>query len=150
MTVKIIYCLYQDSTRDIWSNIPLRLQKFPRASPLGTPSDKGVYLTVFPSSRPNTDTVYTILHYNVDNVSVIMKVELQYFTQQSTYLNTMEENNFIFKDKYRKPQSQNSILFSLNRPHWVDSALQLPCPSVCYIRCSFSKHRPSGPMLSIS
>ena len=26
--------------------------------PLGTPSGEGVYLTVHPSSRPNTDTVY--------------------------------------------------------------------------------------------
>ena len=33
------------------------LQEFPQASPSGTPSDEGVYLTVCPSSRPNTDTV---------------------------------------------------------------------------------------------
>ena len=26
--------------------------------PSGTPSGKGVYLTVYPLSRPNTDTVY--------------------------------------------------------------------------------------------
>ena len=36
----------------------LCLQEFPRASPLGTPSDKGLHFTVYPSSRPNTDTVY--------------------------------------------------------------------------------------------
>ena len=30
---------------------------FPRASPLGTPSGEGVYLTVYPLSPPNTDTV---------------------------------------------------------------------------------------------
>ena len=39
------------------SNIPPRLQEFPRALPLGTPSGQGVYLTVYPSSLPNTDTV---------------------------------------------------------------------------------------------
>ena len=36
----------------------LCLQEFPRASLSGTPSDKGLYLTVYPSSRLNTDTVY--------------------------------------------------------------------------------------------
>ena len=56
MVVKMIYCLYFDLTRDIRSNKPLRLQDFPRASPSGTPSGEGVYLTVYPSSRPNTDT----------------------------------------------------------------------------------------------
>ena len=34
------------------------LQEFARASPSGTPSAKGLYLTVYPSSRPNTDTEY--------------------------------------------------------------------------------------------
>ena len=36
---------------------PLCLQEFPLASPWGNPSGKGVYLTVHPSSRPNTDTI---------------------------------------------------------------------------------------------
>ena len=31
--------------------------EFPWALPSGTPSGKGLYLTVYPSSRPNTDTV---------------------------------------------------------------------------------------------
>ena len=46
----MIYCLYEGSTRDVWSNIPLRLQEFPWASPSGTPSGNGIYLTVYPSS----------------------------------------------------------------------------------------------------
>ena len=33
------------------------LKEFPRAWPSGTPSGKGLYLTIYPSSRPNTDTV---------------------------------------------------------------------------------------------
>ena len=45
------------STRDVRSNITLCLQEFPRASPLETLSDKGVYLSVYPLSCPNTDTV---------------------------------------------------------------------------------------------
>ena len=57
MIVKMIYCQYHDLTRDIWSNRPLCLQEFPRALPYGTFSGKGVYLTVFPLSCPNTDTV---------------------------------------------------------------------------------------------
>ena len=61
MIFKMMYCPYKDSTRDIWSNIPLCLQELPWALPSGTPSGKGVYLTVYPSSRPNTDTVYPML-----------------------------------------------------------------------------------------
>ena len=37
-------------------NIPLHLQEFSCALPLGTPSGKGANLTVYPSSRPNMDT----------------------------------------------------------------------------------------------
>ena len=40
---------------------PLRLQVFLRASPSGTPSVVGVYLTVYPSFRPNTETVWSEL-----------------------------------------------------------------------------------------
>ena len=35
------------------------LQEFPLASPSGTPSGKALYLTVYPLSRPNTDTVFS-------------------------------------------------------------------------------------------
>ena len=38
-------------------NIPLRHWEFPWALHSGTPSGKGLYLTIHPSSRPNTDTV---------------------------------------------------------------------------------------------
>ena len=64
----MICCPYKDSARDIRSNILLHLQEFPRASPLGTPSGEGVYLTVYPSSRPNTDTV-----------KYVVEVEQKYF-----------------------------------------------------------------------
>ena len=57
MIVEMIYCPYQDSTRDIQSNIPLCLQELPLVLPLGTSSGEGVYLTVYHSSRPNTDTI---------------------------------------------------------------------------------------------
>ena len=33
------------------------LQEFPRASPSETPSGKGLYLIVYSSSRPNTNTI---------------------------------------------------------------------------------------------
>ena len=49
--VKMIYCPYQDSTLDIRSNIPLRLEELPWASPQRTPSGEGVYLTIYPSSH---------------------------------------------------------------------------------------------------
>ena len=40
----------------IRSNLPHRLKEFRRAKPEGTPVGKGVYLTVYPESSPNTDT----------------------------------------------------------------------------------------------
>ena len=33
------------------------MKEFPRASPSATPSGKGLYLTVYPLSSPNTDTI---------------------------------------------------------------------------------------------
>ena len=65
----MISCPYEDSTRDIQSNITLRLQEFPRALPSGTPSGQGVYLTVYPSSRHNTDTIYYLLKRSVLKVT---------------------------------------------------------------------------------
>ena len=42
---------------NFWSYMPLPLQEFPWASPSGTPFAKGVYLTVYPSSCPKTETI---------------------------------------------------------------------------------------------
>ena len=39
------------------SSIALCLMEFPRAQPEGTPEDKGLYLTVYPESSPNTDII---------------------------------------------------------------------------------------------
>ena len=58
MIVKIIFCPYFDITQDVRSNVPLCLQEIPWALPLGTPSGNVVYLTVYPLSLPNTDTIY--------------------------------------------------------------------------------------------
>ena len=35
----------------------------PSGVPSGSPSGEGVYLTVYPSSRPNTDSKITISYY---------------------------------------------------------------------------------------
>ena len=48
---------YKDETRDILSNKTLCLKEFPRAKPEGTPEGKGLYLTVYPKSSPNTDII---------------------------------------------------------------------------------------------
>ena len=56
-TCTCILYLYQDKTRDIRSNITFCLKEFARASLSGTLSGKGVYLTVYRLSRPNTDTI---------------------------------------------------------------------------------------------
>ena len=55
-----------------WSNILLRLQEFPRASPSGTLSGGGVYLIVYLSSRPNTNTI-CVWHFNKSNPAKIWK-----------------------------------------------------------------------------
>ena len=57
LTPTCVLYLYKDETRDIRSNIALSLKEFPRAKPEGTPEGKGLYLTVYPESSPNTDTI---------------------------------------------------------------------------------------------
>ena len=42
-------------------------------------------------------------------------------------------SNKIWGRLFRESSSQ----FSLNRPHWADSVIESPCPSVCAIGCSF-------------
>ena len=37
--------------------IPLCLKEFPRAKPKGTPEGKGVYLSVYPESSPNMNSI---------------------------------------------------------------------------------------------
>ena len=51
---------YQDETRDIRSNITLRLKEFPRAKPAGTPEGEGVYLTVYTELSPSTDSIVAL------------------------------------------------------------------------------------------
>ena len=46
-----------DETRDILSSIPLCLKEFLMAKPKGTPEGQGVYLTIYPESSPNTDSI---------------------------------------------------------------------------------------------
>ena len=48
---------YWDERRDIRSNIPLCLKEVLRVKPVGTPESEGVYLTVYPESSPNTDSI---------------------------------------------------------------------------------------------
>ena len=60
MIDQMVYCPFLDSTRDIHSNIPLCLHEFPQALLLGTPLGIGIYLTVYLSTRPNTDTIILV------------------------------------------------------------------------------------------
>ena len=53
----IILYPYEDEMRDTGSNIPLRLKEFPRAKPKVTPEGKGVYLTIYPESSINTNSI---------------------------------------------------------------------------------------------
>ena len=66
----MIYCLYKDSTWDILSNIPLCFQEFPRALTWGTPSGEGVYLTLYPSSCLNTDTIHCTMYLTLTSFSL--------------------------------------------------------------------------------
>ena len=54
----MIFCPYQDSTWDTQSNIALRLLVLSQATPSGTPSGGGLYLSVYPLFRPHMDTVF--------------------------------------------------------------------------------------------
>ena len=47
---------------------PQAPREFPLASPTGIPSGKGLYLTVYPLSRPNTDTIYRAWISNIGRV----------------------------------------------------------------------------------
>ena len=55
---KIIYCPYEDLTWIKRSNIARCRRELPWALPLATPSGEGLYLTVYPLSCPNLDTVH--------------------------------------------------------------------------------------------
>ena len=50
------------------------LQDFPRALPSGTPSGKGLYLTVNPLSCPNTDREHMLILYSQ---STLVPISLQ-------------------------------------------------------------------------
>ena len=53
-----VYCiLIRTRRKDLRSNIPHYSKKFPRAKPKGTSESKGVYLTLYPESSPNTDSI---------------------------------------------------------------------------------------------
>ena len=56
-TVLRLRSVHKLAMSHIWSNIPLRLKEFPRAKPEGTLEGKGIYLTVYLKSSPNTDSI---------------------------------------------------------------------------------------------
>ena len=72
----MIYCPYQDSTSNIRSDIALRLRELFWASILGTPSGRGLYLTVYPLSRPNTDTRQLVL--GISQIHIIFHLQFSY------------------------------------------------------------------------
>ena len=51
--------------------LPPSLQEFPWALPSGIPSGDGVYLTVCPSSRPNTDAVHYFTVHSIPSLCVL-------------------------------------------------------------------------------
>ena len=54
-----VYCIRIRTRRGIYGQIyiTLCLKEFPRAKPEGTPEGKGLYLTMYPKSSPNTDII---------------------------------------------------------------------------------------------
>ena len=50
------------------------------------------------------------------------------------------QNIVIMKEK-KKIFSLCTLASSLNRPHWADSVIEVPCPDVCVCVCVFA---PSG------
>ena len=58
------YIILNNGILKLNSSVLPSSEEFLQASPSGTHSGKGVYLTVYPSSRPNTDTVQYIIINN--------------------------------------------------------------------------------------
>ena len=56
------------------SGYTVKYNPLPSGVPSGTPSGKGLYLTVYPSSRPNTDTVHIIVA-QIDEVAQALSVK---------------------------------------------------------------------------
>ena len=81
------------STRDIRSNKPLCLQEFPLALPSGTPSGKGLYLTVYPSSRPNTDTM--TIDLSEDSCALVLLTIAFFHTRKKLKL-ALNQTGYIF------------------------------------------------------
>ena len=75
------------------SGCTVKYNPLPSGVPLGTPSGKGLYLTVYPSSRPNTDTVQEFWkqHCDLGCTSLWGKniqnshTKLKYFRPESNY-----------------------------------------------------------------
>ena len=55
------------------------VKKLPRASPSGSLSGKGLYLTVCPWSRPNTDTVEEMESYPYSEEKHILPMNLSQY-----------------------------------------------------------------------
>ena len=70
----------------------------PLPSPSGTPSGKGLCMTVYPSSRPNTDTVYTVEESNASTGQCIVEESVD-----STVKYTVEESvpSQVYLGKWR-------------------------------------------------
>ena len=60
-TKYLIVYPYQDETRDIQSNIALRMREFLRGKSEGTPKGGGLYLTVYPESGPESSISFFMM-----------------------------------------------------------------------------------------
>ena len=58
------------------SGYTVKYNPLPSGVPSGTPSGKGLYLTVYPSSRPNTDTLYTQYCHTQDATLNVVKCQV--------------------------------------------------------------------------
>ena len=78
---------YWDKTRDIQSNVTLFLKE-----------GKGLYLTVYPLSRPNTDTLYLfLLGQSLQNIGIILSFVTQTSDLKGRVLKTVLSINFLFR-----------------------------------------------------
>ena len=79
-----ILCQFQDTMRDILSNIALRLREFPREKPEGIPKGGGLYLTVYPESNPNTGSI-SFLRIILVMIASLISLTICPYTPQVVY-----------------------------------------------------------------
>ena len=115
----------------------------PSASPWGTPSGKGLYLTVYPLSRPNTDTVqcsraqWQFNSLQTTPTSPVPSTSLtgfKCFYSSSTWNRTLHRKALL-RGKDPEQESHRNIMKLCEMGHNTEPTLKLPATCL-YLGCT--------------